>query len=209
MKNILLITLISFFSFGSFSQEKAKINLEKWTIRAEYFRPKGIASFANATVNGYHFPSNFGFRVGAERDWKKTDLGRFYQSANYSFYNDVYFERVSGLETSAGIQLNVFKGLFISTEFTLGYNFARSSHLASKYESDRWVQYIDKSVIHNRLQVGLSGYIGYDFAKHFEGKVPLTIFVGYGANGINNFDKYSGQKFFAYHQPYFGLKWKL
>ena len=213
MKKITLAIML-LASTGLVAQEKVetivpKSKLEKWSVRAEYFRPKSIASFANATKNGYHFPQNFGFKIGVERNGKITNKGKIYQFANYGFYNDVYFERVSILEVGIGFQRNIVKGLYIASEINVGYNYARSSHLSSKLVNDVWVESVDKSTVHNRVQLGINGYVGYDFAKHLNAKIPATLFVGYGANGINNYDKLNQIKVFAYHQPYVGIKWKL
>jgi hypothetical protein len=209
MKTFSLLSLFSIFLFFANCQEKTSSKFEKWSLRGDYYKPKGIASFENVTPNQYQTTTNFGFRLGTERNWKENETGRFYQTALLSFYNDVYFERVAGIESAAGIELNIYKGLLIATELAIGYNFARSSHLKNVYEDGRWVQSIDKSVVNHRFQVGLSGYIGYNFSKHFNSKVPLTIYAGYGVNGINHFEKDGGQNLFAYHQPYFGVKWKL
>jgi hypothetical protein len=178
----------------------------KWQLRADYYKPTGIASFTNETVNGFHFPTNWGFSVGAERDWKKGNRSRWYQSATAGFYNDVYFERVTTLETGIGYNYRLFSGLYVGSELNIGYNRAVSSNLISVLESDKWVSKVDNSVVTNRFTGGLNLQIGYDLGQHFE-QLPLSITVGFGGQIITPF--LTNFPVFLYTQPRFGVKWRL
>jgi hypothetical protein len=178
----------------------------KWQLRADYYRPSGIINLSNATVNGFHFPNNFGFSLGAERDWKKGDRRRWYQSATMGFYNDVYFERVTTLETGLGYNYRLFQGLFVGSELNVGYNRAVSSNLISTYEGDKWVSKVDKSVVTNRFAGTLGVQIGYDLGQHFE-SLPLSITAGFSGQVVTPF--LTGFPIYAYYGPRFGIKWRL
>jgi hypothetical protein len=184
----------------------AKAQDSKWQLRADYYKPKGIASFANETVNGFHFPNNWGVSVGVERDGRKGTHSRWYQSATLGFYNDVYFERVTTFELGLGYNYRIFKGLYIGSEFNAGYNRAVSSNLISVLEGDKWVSKVDNSVVANRFSTTLGAQIGYDLGQHFE-NLPLTITSGISVQGIAPF--LSGLPIFAYTQPRFGVKWRF
>jgi hypothetical protein len=178
----------------------------KWQLRADYYRPKGLTEFTNETVNGFHFPTDWGFSVGAERDFKKTDRKRWYLTANAGFYNKVYFERVTTLETGVGYNYRLFKGLHIGSELSAGYNRAVSSNLISVYEGDKWVSKVDNSVVVNRFSVNLGVQLGYNLGQHFE-NLPLTITAGLSARAITPF--LTGFPVFGYYEPRFGVKWRL
>jgi hypothetical protein len=178
----------------------------KWQLRADYYQPTGIASFANETVNGFHFPKNWGFSVGAERDWKRGNRARWYQSATAGFYNDVYFERVTTLETGIGYNYRVFNGLYVGSELNIGYNRAVSSNLISVRESEKWVSKVDNSVVTNRFSTGLHLQLGYDLGQHFA-QFPLTVTVGFGGQIIAPY--LPDFPVFIYTQPRFGVKWRL
>jgi hypothetical protein len=197
--------LISCFILFSYALT-AKAQDSKWQLRADYYQPKGIVDFTNETVNGFHFPKNFGFTIGAEHDWKKNERRRWYQSATIGFYNDVYFERVTTLEAGIGYNRHLFQGLFFGSEFNIGYNRAVSSNLISVIEGDKWVSKVDNSVVTNRFTGGLQLQLGYDLGHHFE-QLPLTITVGYGGQVIGPF--VNGFPVFAYYEPRFGVKWRL
>jgi hypothetical protein len=177
----------------------------KWQLRADYYQPKGFISFANETVNGFHFPQNFGFSVGAERDWKRGDRSRLYQTGTIGFYNDVYFERVTTLETGLGYSFRFFKGLFAGSELGIGYNRAVSSNLISVRQDNKWVSKVDESVVTNRFSTSLGLHLGYDLGQHFP-KVPVTITAGYGAFGVTPF--IDGLPLFAYTNPRIGVKYR-
>ena len=197
----LTINFILFFSILN-----AQAQDSKWQLRADYYQPTGIASFANETVNGFHFPKNWGFSVGAERDWKRGNRKRWYQSATAGFYNDVYFERVTTLETGIGYNYRIFSGLYVGTEFNVGYNRAVSSNLISVREAEKWASKVDNSVVTNRFSSGLTLQLGYDLGQHFE-QLPLSITVGFGGQIVTPF--INGFPVFLYSQPRFGVKWRL
>jgi hypothetical protein len=198
--------LISFSILFSFVIN-AKAQDSKWQLRADYYRPKGIAAFTNETVNGFHFPNNWGVSVGAERDWKRGNRSRLYQSATVGFYNDVYFERVTTLETGLGYNFRVFQGLFLGAELNTGYNHAVSSNLMSVYEGGKWVSKVDKSEKTNRFTAGLGLQIGYDLGRHFEA-LPLSITAGFSGQFITPFLK-GTFPYFGYTQPRLGVKWRF
>jgi hypothetical protein len=197
--------LISFLVFFSYALT-AKAQDSKWQLRADYYRPNGLINLTNATVNGFHFPKDWGFSVGAERDFKRTDRKRWYLSANAGFYNQVYFERVTTLETGIGYNYRLFSGLHIGSELSAGYNRAVSSNLISVYEGDKWVSKVDNSEVVNRFSVNLGVQLGYNLGQHFE-NLPLTITAGLSARAITPF--LTGFPVFGYYEPRFGVKWRL
>jgi hypothetical protein len=184
----------------------AKAQDSKWQLRADYYRPKGIAEFTNETVNGFHFPTDWGVSVGAERDFKKTDRKRWYLSATAGFYNQVYFERVTTLETGIGYNYRIISGLYVGSELNLGYNRAVSSNLMSVLEGDKWVSKVDNSVVTNRFSGTLGVQLGYDLGRHFE-NLPLTLTAGFSGQVITPF--VTNFPVFLYTQPRFGVKWRL
>jgi hypothetical protein len=203
MKYIILVSAFFMLVFTAQAQES------KWQIRADYYKPKGVISLNNVTVNGFHFPNNWGVSIGAERDWKRGERSRLYQSFTAGFYNDVYFERVATLETGLGYNFKVFKGLFLGAELNMGYNRAVSSNLISVYEGDKWVSKVDKSEVVNRFATTLGVQLGYDLGKHFDGKLPLSIVAGFTGHGLTPFIPRSGINFFGYTQPRLGVKWRF
>jgi hypothetical protein len=178
----------------------------KWQLRADYYKPRGITAFTNETVNGFHFPNDWGFSVGAERDWKRTDRKRWYQSATAGFYNSVYFERVTTLETGIGYNYRIFSGLYLGSELNVGYNRAVSSNLISVLEGDKWVSKVDNSVVTNRFSSTLGIQIGYDLGQHFE-NLPLSITAGFSGQVITPF--VTNFPIFLYTQPRLGVKWRF
>jgi hypothetical protein len=144
--------------------------------------------------------------VGAERDFKKTDRKRWYLSATAGFYNQVYFERVTTLETGIGYNYRIFSGLYVGSELNLGYNRAVSSNLKSVLEGDKWVSKVDNSVVTNRFSGTLGVQLGYDLGRHFE-SLPLTLTAGFSGQVITPF--VTNFPVFIYTQPRFGVKWRL
>jgi hypothetical protein len=203
MKYIILVSAFLILAFTAQAQDS------KWQLRADYYKPKGVIAFNNVTVNGFHFPNNWGFALGAERDWKRGERSRLYQSFTAGFYNDVYFEQVATLETGLGYNLRFFKGLFLGTELNLGYNRAVSSHLISVYEGEKWVSKVDKSEVVNRFSGVLALQLGYDLGKHFNGKLPLSIVAGLNAQVLTPFIPGSGVNLFGYTQRRLGVKWRF
>jgi hypothetical protein len=197
--------LISFLIVFSFVLN-AKAQDSKWQLRADYYKPKGIISFENSTVNGFHFPKNFGFSIGAERDRKKGTRSRWYNSATLGYYSDNYFERVTTLELGVGYNYLIFKGLYLGSEFNAGYNRAVSSNLKSVLEGDKWVSKVDNSVVTNRFSGTLGVQVGYDLGQHFE-SLPLSITAGLSAQVITPF--VTGLPVFAYTQRRLGVKWRF
>jgi hypothetical protein len=208
IKNIIKTVLIFGLMFSSTAMAQDEVKKNQWSVRLEAYRPNPIQKFQNATQNGFYFPKNFGICAGAERNWTKSNHWRTYQTAVFGFYNHVYFERVFTLETGYGVNYRIWKGITLGAEMNIGYNFARSSHLISTYETDRWVSKVDKSVVTNRFTTGLAMNLQYDFGQHFEGKIPVALTLGYSAQFITPFDK-NIAKFFVYHQPRIGLRWTL
>jgi hypothetical protein len=181
----------------------------KYLLRAEYYIPNHQFAIKFQTPNGFHNPTNFGFAIGAERNLKNTKHVRTYLLGTAGFYNDVYFERVATLDGGFGFNYKPWQGIVIGAESQIGYNFARSSHLISAWENDRWVSKVDKSFITHRISLGLSAHLGYDFSKHFSGKLPLMVFAGYQADVIGPFIKEAEVPFTLYRQWQFGVKWHL
>jgi hypothetical protein len=208
IKNISKTFLIFGLTASSTVIAQDDVKKNEWSIRLEGYRPNPLTKFENATVNGFHFPKNFGISGGAERNWTKSDHWRTYQTAVFGFYNHVYFERVFTLETGYGVNYRIWKGITLGAEMNIGYNFARSSHLISTYETDRWVSKIDKSVVGHRFTTGLALNLQYDFSQHLEGKIPVALTLGYSAQFLTPFDK-NINSFFLYHQPRIGLRWTL
>jgi hypothetical protein len=200
MKYLISFLILFAFAFNAHAQNS------KWQLRADYYRPKGIASFENSTVNGFHFPKNWGVSVGAERDLKKGNRSRRYVSAALGFYNDVYFERVTTLETGFGYNYRLFSGLYLGTEFNVGYNRAVSSNLIGVYEGDKWVSKVDNSVVTNRFAGTLGLQIGYDLGQNFE-NLPLSITAGFSGQVLTPF--VTGFPVFGYYGPRLGMKWRL
>ena len=197
--------LISFLIIFSFALNAHAQN-SKWQLRAEYYQPRGIATFTNETVNGFYFPDDWGFSIGAERDWKRGNRSRWYQSATVGFYNYVYFERVTTLETGIGYNYRIFNGLYLGSELNVGYNRAVSSNLISVLEGDKWVSKVDKSEVANRFSSTLGVQIGYDLGQHFE-NLPLSITAGFTGQVITPF--LTGFPIFLYTQPRLGVKWRF
>ena len=200
MKYLISFLIIFSFAINAHAQDS------KWQLRADYYKPRGIAVFSNETVNGFHFPKNWGTSVGVERDGKKGTRSRWYQSATVGFYNDVYFERVTTLEAGLGYNYRLFQGLFLGAEFNVGYNRAVSSNLISVVEGDKWVSKVDKSVISNRFVANLGAQIGYDLGHHFE-NLPLSITAGFSAQGLTPF--MTDFPAYVYTQPRLGVKWRF
>jgi hypothetical protein len=200
MKYLISFLIIFSFAINAHAQDS------KWQLRADYYKPKGIAVFTNETVNGFHFPSDWGTSVGVERDGKKGTRSRWYQTATVGFYNAVYFERVTTLDVGLGYNYRLFQGLFLGGEFSAGYNRAVSSNLMSVLEGDKWVSKVDNSVVTNRFSGTLGAQIGYDLGHHFEG-LPLIITAGFSVQAITPF--LTGFPVFAYTQRRLGVKWRF
>jgi hypothetical protein len=207
MKYITLVSAFFMLAFSTKAQDSKNLD-SKWQIRADYYKPKGIATFSNVTVNGFHFPSNWGVSVGAERDFKRGERKRLYQSFTAGFYNDVYFERVATFETGLGYNYRLFQGFFLGAELNLGYNRAVSSNVVSVYEGDKWVSKVDKSVVTNRFSTTIGLQAGYDLGKHFDGKLPLTLTGGIMVQGVAPFLK-GTFPYYAETRPYVGMKWRF
>ncbi len=200
-------------SASSYAQDSPAVadamNEHPWSVRMEGYSPKPFVSNSNSSNNGYYFPRNWGISAGAERTWKDGKRRRKYQTGLIGFYNDVYFERVLTVETGYGIHFKPWKGIYLGPEFNVGYNYARSSHLISVYESNRWVSKIDNSVVTHRFSAGLAFQLGYDLGVHFDNRIPLKLFVAYSAQFITPYDKLNAIPFFIYYQPRVGLTWSL
>jgi hypothetical protein len=215
IKVLILALIFGFFFVPSNTiaqQEPSKdiVNDEHlWSIRMEVYSPKPLVSNSNSSNNGYYFPRNWGVSAGAERTWQSSKRWRKYQTALLGFYNDVYFERVLTLETGYGIQFKPWKGIYLGSELNVGYNYARSSHLISIYENNRWISKVDNSVVTHRFTTGLAFQLGYDLGVHFDNKIPLKLFVAYSAQFITPYDKLTGIPFFIYHQPRVGFTWRF
>jgi hypothetical protein len=180
MRYIILISLTILISVKSIAQKEQS----KLQIRADHYRPINPFSPVNATQNGFHFPNNFGFAFGVERDWNSKKRSRAYQTLMLGYYNEVYFERVATVETNFGMGFKVFQGLQAGFEAGVGYQRATSSNLASFYEEGKWVSKVDNSIKTNRITPGLSVNLGYDFSQHFNGKLPLTLSISSGGNAL-------------------------
>jgi hypothetical protein len=215
MKKIIMLIAILNISLQIVAQtttsttQKATTSLSKWSLRADAYMPKSLASIVNASENGFHYPKDFGFSVGAERDLRNRKNTRIYQYGTLGFYNQVYFERVLTLATGLGFYRKIYKTVGTNFEFDVAYNRATSSHTASKLEGNKWVSIIDNSTITNRFVFSLGGNFEYSFAKNKKINFPLAITLGYNASILTPFDKKGKLPFNAYHQPRLGLKWKL
>jgi hypothetical protein len=115
---------------------------------------------------------------------------------------------VNGFHFPKGVGYNdrIFKGLYIGSELSVGYNRAISSNLISVLEGDKWVSKVDNSEVVNRFALNLGALIGYDLGQHFEG-LPLTITAGFNGRGITPF--LTCLPVFGYYEPRFGVKWPL
>jgi hypothetical protein len=184
--------------FSSFIQLNAQMS--KWQVRADYYEPRGFTPIQNASVNGYTFPRNWGFSVGAEYDWLKTDRSRLYQYLTMGGFNYPYWERAFTFDIGVGYNFRAYEGLFVGSEFSVGFNRATSSNLISVYEDNKWVSKPDFSVVTISKTATYGFQLGYDLGRHFKW-LPLTITGGY--TGSINREKPT----FVYSQPRFGLKW--
>jgi hypothetical protein len=207
MRYCISVLLIFTFFLSAQAQDLKQNQGSRWQIRGDYYQPKSIVSFANASVNGYYFPKNLGFSIGVERDWKTKKRFRYYQMATLGFYNEVYFERVFTIETGGGLNFRLYEGLFLGSEISLGYNRAVSSHLTSVYDGTKWVTKTDKSDVTSRFIAGGGFQLGYDLNRHFNGKIPLTISAGLGGQIITPF--MTGTPLNIYSNRKIGVKWRF
>ncbi len=184
MKNSILVLIIAFFFTLTASAQSSK-----YQFRAEYFKPVNLFSFSNPTVNGFHFPKNFGVALGVERDWKTTRRRTKYQTASVGFYNLAYFERVVTVETNIGWRFRIYKGLQAGFEMGAGYNRGVNSNLVSVYDGTKWISKVDKSTVTNRFVPNVGLNIGYDFSQHFGGKIPVTVQFTENGQGLLPFIK--------------------
>ncbi len=184
MKNSILAIILAFIFTHTASAQSSKYQL-----RAEYFKPVNLFSFSNPTVNGFHFPKNFGLALGVERDWKTTRRRTKYQTATVGFYNLAYFERVITVESNIGWRFRIYKGLQTGFEMGAAYNRGTNSNLVSVYEDNKWISKVDKSVVTNRFVPNVGLNIGYDFSQHFGEKIPVTVQFTENVQGLLPFIK--------------------
>jgi hypothetical protein len=212
MKHTILIIMLAFGITNLQAQDtqsKAIKTPSKWTLRADIFIPKSIAPFANSSVNGFHYPQDFGFSAGAEKALRNRKNTRMYHYGLVGFYNQAYFERVTTLATGIGFYRKIYKPLGTNFEIDGAYNRAVSSHLASKLEGGSWVSFVDKSTVTNRFVFTIGGNFEFSFANLKKAKLPLVITLGYNASLLTPYDKKAKLPFNLYHQPRLGIKWKL
>jgi hypothetical protein len=186
VRNIVLIICFGVFSTNSFAQNS------RYQFRGEFYKHINPFSFANETTNGFHYPNNLGFAVGIERDYKNKKRIRTYQTATIGFFNEVYFERAVTLESKYGLSFKLVKGLNLGFETGLGYQRGQSSNLVSVFQDNKWVSKVDKSVVTNRITPEVSVNMGYDFSKHFGGKLPISISASLSANVLYPYLKQQG-----------------
>jgi hypothetical protein len=212
MKQILIIAIAALCFTNSNAQEnkdKADKAPSKWTLRADAYKPKSLVAFQNSSMNGFHYPKDFGFTLGAERNLRAKKNTRTYQYGLVGFYNQVYFERVATLATGLGFYRRIYKNFGTNFELDGAYNRAASSHLASKLENGQWVSFIDNSTITNRFVFSIGGNFEYNFNKLSKAKLPLALTLGYNLSVLTPFDKVAKIPLNANHQPRLGIKWKL
>ncbi|MFM2387528.1 MAG: hypothetical protein RL660_2285 [Bacteroidota bacterium] len=210
MKQILFITLIAASFINASAQDtkdKASKAPSKVTLRGDFYLPRPLVAFVNASQNGFHYPTDFGFTLGAERNIRAKKNTRIYQYGLVGFYNHVYLERVGTLATGLGFYRRIYKGFGTNFEFDVAYHRATSSHLASRLENGEWVSFVDRSVKTNRFAPSIGGNLEYNFAK-VRKLAPLTIALGYNGCFVTPFDRRALVPFNVYHQPRFGVKWK-
>jgi hypothetical protein len=183
MKAYFLIISSTFLSLTVLAQES------KWQIRTEAIKPINMFSFSNTTFNGFDTPKNFGFAVGVERDWRKRKITRLYQSATIGFYSEAYFERVVTLESNWGASYTISKGFNAGFEVGAAYHRAKASNLISVRENNKWVSKTNTGETVNRFVPNIGLNAGYDFSKHFKGKMPISISILSNANLLTPFIK--------------------
>jgi hypothetical protein len=132
----------------------------------------------------------------------KTDRSRAYQYLTMGGFNYPYWERAFTFDIGVGYNFRMYEGLFVGTEFSVGFNRRSSTHLISVYENDKWVSKADDSVVSTSKVATYGFQLGYDLGRHFKW-LPLTITGGY--TGDINREKPT----FVYAQPRFGLKWQF
>jgi hypothetical protein len=172
LKNMILAALLStpFFSLAQTS---------RWSLRADLYRPKGVVSFKNPGLeNAYHQPMNYGFALGAERNWKQNERFRFYQTAVAGFYHHVYFEKVFTLETHTGFDFRIWRGLHAGFELGAGAHQARSSDVRYKYENGKWTPTREGQDLTNRFALGGNLQLGCRFGAR------MDVFAALGAVAI-------------------------
>jgi hypothetical protein len=199
MKNIFVMALFVLPIFLS-------AQTSKWSLRADFYNPKPVAAFkAEGVENSYHKPMNYGFALGAERNWKQTERFRFYQTALAGFYHDFYFEKAFTLETSSGVDFRLFKGLHFGLELGAAINRARGTAVNYKYENEKWVPTQEGVVKTTRRNFNLSTQLGYRITP------KLDVFVGYGINVLNPLLVLEDATFpiFPYKTAKLGLRWRL
>jgi opacity protein-like surface antigen len=199
MKNILLIALCVLPLFLT-------AQTSKWSVRADYYKPKPLAPFKiPGDENSYLTSPNYGFAAGVERNWKQNDRFRFYQTAMVGYYSDAYFERVFTIESNAGVDFKLWKGLHTGLELGVGGHRAKASAIRYKYENDKWVPTTENNIVTKRLAINLNAQLGYRISP------KLDIYAGFGGHVITPLIKLTDFSipFFAYTQPRFGVRWRL
>jgi hypothetical protein len=209
MKQIIIAVIVSNIFFSASAQNNTTTSTSKWRFRADAYKPVSLATFSNVSVNGFHYPSNFGFSLGAERDLRIRKNTKLYHYGTLGFYNDVYFERVTTLATGLGMYRKIYKTIGTNFEMDIAYNRATSSHLSSILENGVWVSQVDKSIKTNRFAFGIGGNFEYSFEKNTKRKLPLAITLGYNLNVVTPLDKIAKIPVGLYHQPRLGLKWNF
>jgi hypothetical protein len=199
MKNIILAILLSL-PLLTIAQNS------KYTVRADYYKPKPIAAFkVDGAENSYLKSPNYGFAAGIERNWKQNDRFRFYQTALVGYYSDAYFERVFTIESNAGIDFKLFKGLHTGMELGIGGHRAKASAIRYTYENDKWVPTTENNFVTKRFAVNINAQLGYRITPQ------LDVFSSFGGNVITPLIKLTDQNIplFAYTQLRFGVRYRL
>jgi hypothetical protein len=200
MKNKIVLAVLFLTPFLVFSQNS------RWAIRADLMNPRPFTRFQNEGVeNAYHKPKDVGFAVGVERNWKQNARFRLYQSAMFGYSHINYVEKSWNLESAAGFDWRVFRGLHGGFSVGVGYHRAKNADIQYKYEDEKWVPTNENKVVTNRFAVNLQTQLGYRFAQKWD------VFVGTGIVGFTPLIKLevASFPFFANYQPRLGVRFQL
>jgi opacity protein-like surface antigen len=195
MKNILIIALFVLPIFLTAQNSK-------WTVRADFYNPKPVVAIrAEGLENAYHKPMNYGFALGAERNWKQNERFRCYQTIMAGFYRDYYFEKALTLETATGVDFRLFKGLHAGLELSAAVNRATETAVLYKYVDNKWEPTQEGINKITRRNFSLAGQLGYRITP------KLDVFAGFGINVLNPlFDTFL---LFPYKSAKLGVRWRL